>query len=103
MWMCQILFLPTPCHFVASCRWKEAETDCTTALQIDPSYEKAYFRRALALKELNQLKEARNDFREVLRLDPDSKLAQAEIAKLEKMLPEFRTVEVMFGLFSDLL
>jgi hypothetical protein len=39
-------------------RFKEAEGDCTEALDLDDRYIKAYSRRITARKELGKLKEA---------------------------------------------
>lgn len=39
-------------------RFKEAEEDCTEALNLDDRYIKAYSRRITARKELGKLKEA---------------------------------------------
>jgi hypothetical protein len=41
-----------------SIRFKEAEDDCTEALDLDDRYIKAYSRRITARKELGKLKEA---------------------------------------------
>lgn len=67
-------------------RWAEAETDCTTALQIDPKYDKAYYRRAVALIELGQFSEARDDLNKALELDPDNSRITSEISRLEKLI-----------------
>lgn len=53
--MCNIfLFSPSVC----ACRFRQAEDDCTEALNLDDRYIKAYSRRATARKELGKLKEA---------------------------------------------
>ena len=41
-----------------SIRFREAEDDCTEALNLDDRYIKAYSRRATARKELGKFKEA---------------------------------------------
>ncbi|KAK7582459.1 hypothetical protein V9T40_013904 [Parthenolecanium corni] len=69
-------------------KFKEAETDCTTALQLDPEYVKAYHRRGLALKELNQLKEALENFQKALDLDPKNACINKDFMKLEKRMNE---------------
>ena len=38
----------------------EAEDDCTTALSLDNTVVKAYFRRAMARQKLGKLKDAMN-------------------------------------------
>jgi len=44
--------------FCGFCRFKEAEDDCTEALNLDDRYIKAYSRRATARKELRKLRDA---------------------------------------------
>jgi hypothetical protein len=44
-------------HFLLF-RFREAEDDCTEALNLDDRYIKAYSRRATARKELGKLKES---------------------------------------------
>jgi tetratricopeptide (TPR) repeat protein len=56
----------------------EAEADCTAALRLDPTYVKAWHRRAAARKQLGKLLEAAADFEEVLRLEPSNTAVQAD-------------------------
>uniref|UniRef100_A0A5S6Q2Z6 RNA polymerase II-associated protein 3 n=1 Tax=Trichuris muris TaxID=70415 RepID=A0A5S6Q2Z6_TRIMR len=63
-------------------RYEEASKDCCAAISLDNGYVKAYFRRGLASKELGRIKEAEEDFRSVLALEPDNHLAKEEIEKL---------------------
>lgn len=44
---------------VSCIRYREAEVDCTEALNLDDRYIKAYSRRATARKELGMIKEAK--------------------------------------------
>lgn len=76
-------------------RFKEAETDCTTALQLDPEYVKAYHRRGLALKELNQLKEAHENFKKASELDPKNVCINKDLSKLEKRMNESNLLKVI--------
>ena len=46
--------------------WTEAEEDATRALRHDPSYQKAYFRRAQARDQLGKLDGAEMDYKEQL-------------------------------------
>lgn len=83
--------------FLINCqlRFKEAETDCTTALQLDPEYVKAYHRRGLALKELNQLNEAQENFKKALDLEPKNTFVQKDLLKLEKKINESNSFKVI--------
>ncbi|XP_065830347.1 RNA polymerase II-associated protein 3-like isoform X2 [Oscarella lobularis] len=67
-------------------RYVEAEVDCSTAIDLDPTYVKPFARRASARLALGNKDGAKQDFREVLKLDPDNKLAKAELKKIEKEL-----------------
>ena len=65
-----------------------AETDCTLALSIDPTYVKAFQRRASARTGLKKLGEAVTDYDEVLRLEPSNKAGRAERMKLVERIKE---------------
>ncbi|CAL8166207.1 unnamed protein product [Prunus armeniaca] len=52
--------------------FREAEDDCTEALNLDDRYIKAYSRRATARKELGKLKESIEDAEFALRLEPQN-------------------------------
>lgn len=69
-------------------RFREAETDCAIALQLDPNYVKALHRRALALKELNQLPEAHDDLQKALQMEPLNGRLKADLTKIEKLISE---------------
>lgn len=64
--------------FLKLARPLEAEADCTAALQLDPSYVKAWHRRGTARRQLGKLVEAAADFEEVLRLEPSNAPVQAD-------------------------
>ena len=65
---------------------KEAEADCTVALDLDPTYVKALQRRATARLRLGRLEESLSDFEGVLRLEPGDRLAKGEVERIEKAL-----------------
>ncbi|KAK4884260.1 hypothetical protein RN001_000531 [Aquatica leii] len=67
-------------------KYKEAECDCTSALQLDKTYVKAYQRRAAAREALNQLNEARSDLLKVFDYEPNNKESKNALSKLEKKL-----------------
>ncbi|CAL2268996.1 unnamed protein product [Prunus armeniaca] len=52
--------------------FREAEDDCTEALNLDDRYIKAYSRRSMARKELGKLKESIEDAEFALRLEPQN-------------------------------
>ncbi|KAF5300924.1 hypothetical protein FQR65_LT09087 [Abscondita terminalis] len=66
--------------------YKEAESDCTSALQLDKTYVKAYQRRAAAREALNQLTEAHSDLLKVFDYEPNNKESKNALLKLEKKL-----------------
>jgi hypothetical protein len=72
------------CSLLLSLR--SAEVDCTTALQLDSNYVKAYQRRAVARVGLGQLQEARSDLLKVMELEPKNMASKAELMKLEKKI-----------------
>jgi serine/threonine-protein phosphatase 5 len=62
--------------------------DADTAIESDPSYAKAYYRRASANFALHHFKLARKDFRTVCKLTPKSKDARLKLAQVEKEIKE---------------
>ena len=67
-------------------KYGAAEVDCNLSIQLDPTYAKLYHRRATARAKLGKLEEARKDFERLLKLEPQSKLAQVELNKLEQSI-----------------
>jgi serine/threonine-protein phosphatase 5 len=65
-----------------------AMTDATAAIESDPKYAKAYYRRGSAQFALDHLKDARKDFRKVCQLQPKSKDARAKLQACEKRIRE---------------
>ncbi|KAI4486915.1 hypothetical protein M0802_012234 [Mischocyttarus mexicanus] len=63
-----------------------AEADCSTAIQLDSEYVKAYHRRALSRLELKQYKEAKEDLEKMLQLEPSNKEAQVKLTEINKKL-----------------
>ena len=53
-----------------------AMADASAALESDPNYAKAYYRRGSAQFALGHLKDARKDFRTVCQLNPKSKASK---------------------------
>lgn len=68
--------------------------DCNRAIELDPQMSKAYYRRAVALRELSCLNFALADFKKVLSLDPDNKGVKEEIKKLEDIFRNNTRVDV---------
>lgn len=67
-------------------RFFEAKRDCDKAINLDPKQIKAYYRRAMALKELMRYQSALEDFLMVEKLDPDFPLTEKEIKKMERTI-----------------
>ncbi|OWM62899.1 hypothetical protein CDL15_Pgr020193 [Punica granatum] len=66
-------------------RFREAEEDCTEALNLDDRYIKAYSRRATARKELGKFKESFEDAEFALRLEPDNQEIKKQYAEAKAM------------------
>ncbi len=73
-------------------RYGAAEVDCTLAITLDPKYIKAYHRRGTARLALKRYNEAKEDFENVLKLEPFNKAAQQELIKIEKELESMTLV-----------
>ena len=63
-----------------------AMADATAALESNPDYAKAYYRRGSSQFALGHLKDARKDFRTVCVLNPKSKDARAKLKACEKAI-----------------
>lgn len=63
------------CHLKMN-NFYSTEADCTTALQLDGNYIKAYHRRATARMELKQFDDAIDDLKQILSLEKNNKEAQ---------------------------
>lgn len=67
-------------------RFREAENDCTEALDLDDRYIKAYSRRSTARKELGKLKESIDDVEFALRLEPQNQDIKKQYAECKALL-----------------
>jgi tetratricopeptide (TPR) repeat protein len=67
-------------------KYSAAEKDCSLSISLDPNYVKAYHRRATARISLKKLEEAKGDYEHLLKLEPNNKLFQTELNKLQKSI-----------------
>lgn len=73
-----------------------AEADCSSAIQLDETYVKAYHRRARARMELKQYKEAKKDIEKILILEPSNKEAKALLSQIDKRLENLKVCILYF-------
>ena len=65
-------------------QYTEAISDCSAAIRLNPTYVKAYNRRAACFMEIQEYQSAVNDFRKVSQeLDPDNPEARANFRKAQ--------------------
>ncbi|CAL4903058.1 unnamed protein product [Urochloa decumbens] len=69
-------------------RFKEAEDDCTEALNLDDRYIKAYSRRITARKELGKLKEAMDDAEFAISLEPNNPELRKQYSEIKALHTE---------------
>ncbi|CAL4910505.1 unnamed protein product [Urochloa decumbens] len=69
-------------------RFKEAEDDCTEALNLDDRYIKAYSRRITARKELGKLKEAMDDAEFAVSLEPNNPELRKQYSEIKALHTE---------------
>ena len=62
--------------------------DATAAIEADPTYAKAYYRRGTCHFALDKNKVARKDFRKVCQLKPKDKDARAKFAACDKLVKQ---------------
>lgn len=70
--------------FLELCSYLQAEEDCTKAISFDKKNVKAYFRRGTAREMLGYYKEAIDDFKYALVLEPTNKRAASSAERLRK-------------------
>lgn len=68
--------------------------DCSKALELDNSLDKAYYRRGLSRKELHQYKLALTDFKKALELSPNDDNIKQEIDSLQLFLSTTSKVRI---------
>lgn len=73
-------------------KYGAAELDCSLSLTLDSNYAKAYHRRATCRTYLKKYDEAKKDIEALLNLEPNNKIAQLELVKLEEMMEGRRLV-----------
>lgn len=67
---------------------KEALQDAETALSLDRSYVKGYYRKAMALLSLKENAAARESLEQGLKLAPDDKELQQQLSKIQTEAPK---------------
>lgn len=72
--------------YLKNAQYNNAEIDCTSAIQLDPSHLKSYTRRGTARNALGKHRLALIDFEIARRLDPSSKEVEGQIAKTREAL-----------------
>jgi hypothetical protein len=65
-------------------KYSAAEKDCTLAISLDSKYIKAFHRRAACRISLKKFEEAKIDYEQLLKLEPNNKLFQNEFNNLQK-------------------
>ncbi|PIN21454.1 Amidase [Handroanthus impetiginosus] len=66
--------------------FQQAEEDCSKAISLDKKYVKAYLRRGTARESLLFYREALEDFRHALVLEPQNKVASTAEKRLRKLI-----------------
>uniref|UniRef100_A0A1J3IW21 Tetratricopeptide repeat protein 1 n=1 Tax=Noccaea caerulescens TaxID=107243 RepID=A0A1J3IW21_NOCCA len=90
------LELRSICHsnravcYLKLCKYAEAIKECTKAIELNPSYTKAFVRRAEAHEKLEHFEEALEDLKKILELDPSNDQARKGIRRLEPLAAEKR-------------
>lgn len=72
----------------------EALADCDSALSIDNSYVKAYYRRGALRKQLHRYNLALEDFNKVIQLDTNNKEAHNEIKFINELISKNKKIKI---------
>eukprot|EP01132_Coremiostelium_polycephalum_P001239 gene1239-1563_t len=85
-----ILFANRAMAYLKLKNYNQAEIECTRSINLDPTYIKAYHRRGLARVELKKFDDSIQDFKFVLKHEPNNKDTQKELdnaIKLKSLQP----------------
>ncbi|PHT70388.1 hypothetical protein T459_25492 [Capsicum annuum] len=82
---------------------RQAENDCTEALNLDDRYIKAYSRRSTAWKELGKLKESIEDAEFALRLEPQNQEIKKQYGEVKALYEKeiLKRVSGATGVFAQ--
>ncbi|KAK3600787.1 hypothetical protein CHS0354_009218 [Potamilus streckersoni] len=80
------------------------ETQCGKALKLDPNSEKAFFRQGIAYFHMNKPEEARTNFENALKTDPENKATRNWIVKCNQEIKKAAdiTKKLYASMMSDL-
>ena len=67
---------------------QSAVKDCSKAITLNPTYMKPLLRRAKLYEELDQLSQALEDYKELVKLDPNNVEAKTAVNVLPKRIEE---------------
>ncbi|KAI4501113.1 hypothetical protein M0802_003916 [Mischocyttarus mexicanus] len=83
---------------------ESAISDCTKAIELNPSYVKAYVRRAQLYEEVDKLDEALEDYKKILTFDPTHSEANYAVRRLPPLINEKneKLKTEMLGTLKDL-
>ncbi|KAH7638812.1 uncharacterized protein LOC124491262 [Dermatophagoides farinae] len=78
-----------------------AEHDCNKAIELDPKFVKAYYRRGIARKNLGRYQSALQDFREAITLSPNNSDINKEIDITSKILDSKQPIRLKPLMIKD--
>uniref|UniRef100_A0A915IP48 SGTA homodimerisation domain-containing protein n=1 Tax=Romanomermis culicivorax TaxID=13658 RepID=A0A915IP48_ROMCU len=96
-----IFFCNRAAAFSKAERHLDAVEDCKIALQLDPSYSKAYGRMGLAYTSLRKFKEARDAYKKALELEPNNESFENNLNIAEEKLREAEQQQTSAGSFPS--
>jgi tetratricopeptide (TPR) repeat protein len=85
-----ICYLNRGVCFLKLGKCEETIKECTKALELNPTYNKALVRRAEAHEKLEHFEDAVTDLKKILELDPSNDQARKGIRRLEPLAAEKR-------------
>lgn len=83
-----VLFGNRAMCYIKQGQWLNAEKDATTCIQMNRTFPKGFFRRAVARRQLGKLEEARSDLETLLVLQPHDPDGERELVEISTLLQQ---------------
>mmetsp|Transcript_2182 Transcript_2182/g.3523 ORF Transcript_2182/g.3523 Transcript_2182/m.3523 type:complete len:294 (-) Transcript_2182:655-1536(-) len=74
--------------YIALEEWQEAIEECTSSIEYNEKYIKAYWRRAKSYEKLEKYFDAKQDYNQILEIDPEHEISKANLQRIEPLVQQ---------------